>query len=152
MRSLIQRFESKIYYSIDGCWYWTGSLNMWGYGMIGVSDKLKGAHRVSYELYKGKIPDGLFVLHSCDNRACVNPDHLRIGTQLDNLLEMQDKGRKAILRGIANPRHKLNEVQVREILSLKGKMKAIEIAKKYGLEHRTIYDIFSGRRWRHLSI
>src|SRR5229473_1294677 len=68
---------------IAGCWIWTGALNN-GYGWIGVNKTQVLAHRAYYELYKGPIPDGLLVLHRCDVRCCINPEHLYVGTYLDN--------------------------------------------------------------------
>lgn len=73
----------------ETCWLWTASLTTRGYGQFQVgtlkSPKIRQAHRVSYEIYKGQIPEGHHILHSCDNRICVNPEHLRTGTNLDNV-------------------------------------------------------------------
>lgn len=95
------RLENKLN-KTDNCWNWTGRLDRDGYGMVdGVLRKNYGqrAHRVSYQIYKGDIPNGLVVLHSCDNPSCCNPDHLSVGTQADNVKDAQMKGR---LKG--NPR------------------------------------------------
>ena len=75
------------------CWVWTGSLFESGYGRFSRSNKKLRAHRVSYEIYKGAIPDGMHVLHECDNPPCVNPNHLFLGTHLDNMKDMERKGR-----------------------------------------------------------
>lgn len=93
-----QRFWSKVN-KTSNCWEWTGYRQKIGYGSIGVGSRLDGtkrailAHRFSYELHFGPISDGLKVLHTCDNRACVRPDHLWLGTQLDNVRDMIQKGR-----------------------------------------------------------
>src|SRR5260370_21245414 len=78
----------------NGCWVYTGHLNSKGYGQIKYNDKLELVHRISYRIMKGRIPKGLFVLHKCDNPPCFNPDHLFVGTQLDNIRDMISKGRQ----------------------------------------------------------
>jgi len=75
------------------CWEWQASLNSDGYGNIGIEQMTDRAHRLSWRLHYGPIPDGLSVLHKCDNPPCVRPDHLFLGTQADNVHDMQAKGR-----------------------------------------------------------
>jgi len=88
-----ESFEAKIE-KTETCWNWLGSVNNSGYGFIRWHGERYGVHRLSYELFIGNIPDGLFALHKCDNRKCVNPDHLWLGTQSDNLKDMYNKGRE----------------------------------------------------------
>lgn len=95
----IESFEKFIFYSPDGCWYWLGALQSKGYGQF----RNRGAHRVSYMLYKNVDPGNLNVCHSCDNRMCVNPNHLWLGTHLDNVMDKVMKGRQS--RG---PNHSMN--------------------------------------------
>ena len=77
----------------DDCWQWTGTTNDDGYGKIGVNGKKVGAHRYSYELHNGPIPEGMHVLHSCDNPGCANPKHLSIGTHKQNMEQRDARGR-----------------------------------------------------------
>jgi hypothetical protein len=77
-----------------GCWEWQGQRSVYGYGTLSIKGKNKQAHRVVMELVTGEpIPPGMIVMHTCDNPPCVNPDHLKIGTQLDNVWDMMEKGR-----------------------------------------------------------
>jgi hypothetical protein len=78
----------------SGCWEFTGALDTMGYGLMKIESKLMKAHRVSYEFAtKTAIPHGMCVIHDCDNRRCINPDHLRLGTHQENMTDMVDKGR-----------------------------------------------------------
>ena len=88
-----ERFEAKyIPEPNSGCWLWEASASL-GYGKIWVNVKLRKAHRVSYELFRGEVPEDMDVCHKCDNTYCVNPDHLFVGTAKDNIRDCIDKGR-----------------------------------------------------------
>jgi len=97
----------------DGCWGWGSAMYPTGYSPVRFKGKQKMAHRVSYEIFIGPIPDGMFVLHRCDNRQCTNPDHLFLGTQADNISDMMGKGRNYQSNKIKCIRgHSLSEAHV----------------------------------------
>lgn len=93
-RCAIERFNEKyIVNEENGCWEWTARLDQSGYGLLCYDGGMKGAHRFSYKTYVGEIPEGIYVCHTCDNPKCVNPSHLFLGTQQDNMDDMYNKGR-----------------------------------------------------------
>lgn len=92
MKDLVGRFEKKID-KTKGCWNWIGAKHRQGYGNFGVKGKIKLSHRVSWEIYVGKIPKDMCVCHKCDNPSCVNPDHLFLGSQYENVQDCKKKGR-----------------------------------------------------------
>src|SRR3990167_9699429 len=108
-RSVIENFYRYVEISlVNGCWNWTGSLNRFGYGLAsGHKIGHKSAHRVSWVLYNGEIPVGMQVCHKCDNRKCVNPDHLFLGTATENAKDKYKKGRAKHPFGEGNPKSKL---------------------------------------------
>jgi hypothetical protein len=135
----------------DGCWEWIGRKNYKGYGQMKIKDRGILAHRFSYELHIGKIPDGLCVCHHCDNRACVNPNHFFLGTNADNTRDRDQKGRKAL--GEHNGKSKLTERDVIKIKNmLPGGMSASEIARQFNSASNTIFAIKVGRSWKWLSV
>lgn len=138
--SAIERLMNKV--ERDGeCWVFSGAKSHRGYGLFRYT-KLMSAHRVSYLLHKGEIPEGMFVLHKCDNRACVNPDHLFLGTHQDNMDDMNAKDRAN------NPHKKLSAESVAEIRGLlaAGAMQK-SIAKQYGINQSSVSWIKTGRSW-----
>lgn len=131
----------------SGCWEWTAWLHPKGYGVIpvgGASKKVR-AHRFSWELHRGPIPDGLFPCHSCDNRKCVNPDHLFLGDDRANVRDMVAKGRDGARPG--EPRDKLSPSMAMNIrvMFARGQHSMVALARIYGLDHRTVSDVVRGR-------
>ena len=92
---LSNRFFSKIDKTPSGCWEWNASKNHSGYGQFRYDGKVMLAHRASYIIFSGDIPEGNHILHSCDNPACVNPEHLRPGTDADNVADKMSRNRHA---------------------------------------------------------
>lgn len=142
----------------DSCWVWTGYTNPFGYGEIRVgstrdgSRRMKQAHRFSWELHYGPIPQDLFILHKCDNPPCVNPDHLFLGTQLDNMRDMIRKDRGAVppsMPGESNPNAKLSAADVFQIRhSLIFGVKGTVLAKRYGVTNTQISAIKNHKTWK----
>lgn len=139
------------------CWTWTGgSRGQKGYGMIQIGGKGSPkvlAHRLSYELHHGSIPEGLVVMHSCDNPSCVNPSHLAVGTQSQNILDAINKGRKfvpelPVFKGSAHHKAKINEEQAKYIRTC-GR-RTDELALEFGLSKTTVIRIKSGKIWSHI--
>lgn len=145
-RPIADRFKEKVQTVESGCHEWTGSLTPNGYGQIHQNGKTAYAHRVAYELKHGPIPDGLYVLHSCDNRKCVNHRHLSLGTFDDNMADMVGKLRQA--HGRKNAHAKLQPAQVIEIRQAVGTHK--EIAERFGVSQPLVTMIRTGRIWKHV--
>lgn len=152
--------EARFWASVektDECWVWTGKLNSGGYGMMTVDGRKVRAHRFSWELHNGPVPDTLFVLHNCpggDNRACVNPEHLWTGTHLDNITDCVKKGRNKYPRdthGERNGHSKLTEREVCEIRRLYSEgVRQSDLARRFSVSQSTILDIRKRRIWRHI--
>lgn len=149
------RLERLIFYSPDGCWLWTGQKRKekdGGYGLIKIKGRITRANRVAYETFKGPIPDGLFVCHTCDVPLCINPDHLFLGTLQDNNRDMYEKGRNAVFYGDDNVRSKLKEADIPKIIELrKSGLYYYQIGDMYNVGPNAIKDIFSGRTWSHIA-
>lgn len=89
----------------NGCWEWTKARTSWGYGVFRDGKEMKMPHKEMYRLFRGEVTDNLFVCHSCDNRGCINPDHLFLGTQQDNMDDMKQKGRQRHVPQYGNNYH-----------------------------------------------
>lgn len=152
-----QRFWRKVDKSdADACWLWTGAKNDSGYGKLTVGSKRAyRAHRFSYQLANGPIPEGLNVLHRCDVRACVRPDHLFLGTTADNNKDAASKGRSkgGQPKGSAHPKAVLDEEIVVEIRSLRRHrdLSPGRIARRLGLKRSTVKNVIYGGYWSHVN-
>lgn len=131
----------------ETCWLWLGNLDKQGYGRFQRCGYLR-AHRFSYASFVGPIPDGLWVLHSCDNPRCVNPDHLRAGTPLDNSQDRDARGRGNPALGSRNAQSVLTEDGVRRIRSIDGA--TTELAQRYGVSEATISNARNSS-WKHVE-
>lgn len=154
-KDIFQRFIEKICFGFSDCWYWFGSQDTGGYGVI--RDKNLNstkAHRLSWNLFYGEIPDKMMVLHKCDVRNCVNPDHLFLGTQNDNMKDMAKKKRGVNVPRIGerNPMHKLNSESVKSIRIeySHGKISYKNLGKKYNVSPMTICRVVNYKLWSHI--
>lgn len=152
--------EKVIPIPFSGCWIFMGAINNFGYGIVGAGTRGQPndrAHRIVYRHYKGEIPSGMFVCHTCDIPSCCNPDHLFIGTNQDNVDDMIRKKRNSKppqnlhLIGSAHPSAKLNEDQVIEIRNLyKQGIDQKTLAEKYKVVRQTISKIINKKRFKHV--
>ena len=169
-----KRFWEKVDRSAgSGCWHWLAAQDRCGYGKFYIGtdgdgkDVMGYAHRVVWELVYGAIPEGAEVLHRCDNPLCVNPRHLFLGTQKDNVRDMIEKGRENFgpgrmeierhpeyrARGEHHPRAKLTEDAVREIRREVARgVRQCEVVKRFRVGHSTISDIVRRKTWRYLEV
>lgn len=132
---------------VSGCHIWTGSTFLGGYGIMGRENIL--AHRISWELHRGVIPKGLYVLHKCDNRPCVNPEHLFLGTQKENLQDASKKGRMIGPRGESARSAKLS---ASDIPIIRQSTECIrDLAKKYDVAPSAIARVRRGRTWWYIK-
>ena len=132
----------------SGCWIWIGMMSRYGYGRLTLGAKTNhSAHRTSYELKHGPIPNGMLALHHCDVKCCVNPDHIFIGTQQDNMTDKVMKNRQA--RGEHHGMSRLTEDQAKEIKF--SNQKTSDLAKKFNCSAVMIRQIRGGLYWRHLE-
>jgi len=154
MKPVIERWWSFVK-KTDYCWLWTGHKSTSGYGRLSRNGQLEHAHRVAWELFRGPIPQGMYVLHKCDNRICVNPEHLFIGTPGDNMQDMWNKGRHPKpqgWRGEAHPKAKLSNADIHFIRSFvprqRGDWKSL--AQRLGVDGATVRRARNRVSWIHI--
>lgn len=154
-------FWQRVTRSATGCWAWSGGTDKDGYGFLRFRGRRVKAHRLAWELLHGPIPQGMFVLHRCDNPPCVRPDHLFLGTNDDNMADMAKKGRavsgskkhpERMPRGEEHPRAKLTEEGVRRLREkyCAGDTSQQLLAKEFGISQFTVSAIIRRKRWAHV--
>lgn len=152
---LEDRFWSKVKKGA-GCWLWQGRTSQFGHGILDITaGKGVRAHRYSWELVNGPIPEGLVVCHLCDVPACVRPDHLTLGTRAYNSNDMWTKGRgrPGVARGERQGSAKMTEAKVRAIRAryARGDVTHAELAAKHSVTPAAISHIVNRRNWRHVE-
>jgi hypothetical protein len=149
----IERFWSKVSVT-EGCWRWLASRSPGGYGKFYINKLQFYAHRVSYELAFGPIPPRLLVCHRCDVPYCVNPEHLFLGTQSDNMQDAQRKGRNrgTFPKGSIPPNQKLTPEIVREI-RLRHTLgeRQVSLARRFRITQANVSLIVLGKTWQHVE-
>ena len=133
----------------DGCWEWSGYVSKSGYSHC--TNRSLNVHRIAWEWANGPIPPGKFVLHQCDNRICVRPDHLFLGTHIENMLDMRMKGRSA--RGEQVSIAKLTAPAVRDIRAAHadGGVSIRALARQYGVRPKTLAQVIRRETWKHIA-
>lgn len=154
MRKGFVRDRAKVLRNIaiapEGCWEWQRYRSPNGYGRIKHDGVMEYAHRYSFIAHGGEIPDGLYVLHSCDNRRCVNPDHLHAGTHAENLREMVERHRQC--SGERNGRSKITDQDAAAILDcLSRREPKNDVARRFGISRWSVDFLAKGKTWRHIA-
>jgi len=139
-----RRLLAKYQVTETGCWEWTGHRrkNKFDYGMIWIGDRFRRAHRVSYEIHKGPIPEGLDVLHSCDNPPCINPDHLSVGTRGENCQDAGNKNRLPL-----NDRHHNTKLSTQDVATIRSSHQTQKLlSQQFKVTQGTISRIIARKR------
>lgn len=131
-----------------GCWEWTGATKLGGYGHIAPYKGSTSAHRASYMFHKGEIPAGMLVLHDCDNRLCINPEHLRLGDHTDNQNDAYRRGRRPLFAGSKSTNAKITEQKALAIFSDSRTQQVV--ADEYGISTSLVSAIKNKVAWQHL--
>lgn len=160
--TLEERFWSNVV-KADGCWSWSGSIHPYGYGTLGSRQQRVLAHRLSWMLHNGPIPNGLWVLHRCDNPPCTNPSHLFLGTHQDNMDDMKSKGRghlgeahglfKHPERRARGERHGNTHLAAEDVLEIRRRAGTEDqrvVAADYGISQTTVSRILNRVVWGHV--
>lgn len=141
------RFWDKVNKKQDiDCWEWIGHRNHKGYGLVNRNGVVSGAHRLAYTLINGSIPDGMEVMHKCDNRACCNPSHLQVGTHKENIIDCVTKGRRF---GQVLTQELVDKIRA---MYLRDGIKQIDISRILGIKKATISSAIIGKNWNRTGV
>jgi hypothetical protein len=154
----IDRFMNKVVIVAEsGCWIWTGSVGKARYGTFNAGDnKTRAAHRWSYENFIGEIPDGFSVCHQCDIRECVNPNHLFVGTHLENMTDAKNKKRMKGGNGKVGCDQHLSKLADNDVRIIRSAYTGAygdlaKLGKRFGVSSSTILNVVKGKTWRHVQ-
>ena len=149
MLRLLPRFWDKVSVEPSGCWPWMGQRDRDGYGGFHLDGKREIAHRLSYQHFKGDIPNGIYICHKCDNPSCVNPSHLWTGTHADNMADKVSKGRAYQPIGDKNKSAKLVEA---DVIAIRADTRPQhQIAADYGIDQAQVSNIKLRKSWNHID-
>ena len=151
-----QTVEEQFWEKVDKsgkCWEWKAGKDKDGYGRFRIDGKMRRAHRIAYDFAHSSIPDGMQVLHHCDNPGCCRISHLFLGTNQDNVDDRERKGRGSKDRGEENANAKLTEKEVRQIKKeyARGNVTQVKLAEQYGVSRTTISMIIVGTNWAYMK-
>ena len=148
---MLKEISPRVFVNENQCWIWSAGKDARGYPICKIKNKTHKVSRVVYEIFRGKIPKEFDICHRCDTPACINPKHLWAATSKENMHDCVKKGRFADHHGENNPRAKLTELDVQEILSFRRPgITGVNIAKRFGVSSTIIYSIWNNKSWRNI--